>query len=192
MSRGERYIATKPCKHCEGLERYVSNRKCCQCNTMFYKIEIEAICDQCKCTYNKPQSRIRQRFCSSQCKELWRNDNTDYQAVKEKKYAERFSRRDFIRNYKMEKGCESCGYKEHPSALQLDHLDPSDKKYTLSQCISLSWKTLEEELKKCRVLCANCHAVHTYNQYHEGIFKKEKGNANVEAQLCSRKEDCDS
>jgi protein-arginine kinase activator protein McsA len=67
-------------------------------------------------------------------------------------------------DYKIEKGCEVCGYNEHPAALQFDHLDPSQKHEAVATMMSkrrppeLVW----EEIKKCRVLCANCHMVHTY------------------------------
>lgn len=191
MARGDRYVSETPCKHCEGVERYVSNRKCCSCNTQFKKREIEDSCDQCGCIYKRLECKNHKRFCSAQCKERWRNENTDYQSTKEVRYAERESRREFIREYKMERGCEWCGYNKHPSALHMDHIDPSLKKYTLSQCISRSWKALEEELPKCRVLCANCHAIHTYNQYHSGIFHKG-GNNGISEGLPAREKNSNS
>ena len=67
-------------------------------------------------------------------------------------------------DYKVEKGCESCGYNEHSAALQFDHIDPSQKHEAVATMMSkrrpaeLVW----EEIKKCRVLCANCHMVRTY------------------------------
>jgi hypothetical protein len=87
----------------------------------------------------------------------------------EKNYAqERYdARRSFINNYKLELGCESCGYNEHPVALEFDHLDPSTKKYSIgSQLMSMSWKAIYEEISKCRVLCANCHQIHTHESNH--------------------------
>ena len=87
----------------------------------------------------------------------------------EKNYAqERYdARRSFINNYKLELGCQSCGYNEHPVALEFDHLDPSTKKYSIgSQLMSMSWKAIHEEISKCRVLCANCHQIHTHESNH--------------------------
>ena len=67
-------------------------------------------------------------------------------------------------DYKVEKGCEMCGYNEHRAALQFDHIDPSTKVDSVANLISQ--RTYEEviwaEIAKCRVLCANCHAVHTH------------------------------
>lgn len=77
---------------------------------------------------------------------------------------------EFIRTLKLKTGCVLCGYKEHPSALQFDHVDLATKRFTISECISRGWATLHEELPKCRILCANCHAIHTFNQQKAGMF----------------------
>jgi hypothetical protein len=87
-----------------------------------------------------------------------------YQEQKASRYKERLARRDHMRAVKLKKGCEVCGYNSHPSALEFDHIDPATKTYSPSYTISLSWGAMLEEIAKCRVLCANCHAVHTYNQ----------------------------
>ena len=57
--------------------------------------------------------------------------------------------------------CKSCGYKKHPAALQFHHRDKSKKSFGISNKISSKWETLRVELKKCDLLCANCHAVVT-------------------------------
>lgn len=68
-----------------------------------------------------------------------------------------------LNNYKTAKGCEHCGYNEHAVALDFDHIDPNDKKFTISHRLDLSTiKTLMKEVRKCRVLCANCHRVKTH------------------------------
>lgn len=53
--------------------------------------------------------------------------------------------------------CAHCGESE-PVCLDFHHLDPSTKETNLSKGISsLSFKKLMDEIKKCIVLCANCH-----------------------------------
>lgn len=54
--------------------------------------------------------------------------------------------------------CEICGYNKCLSGLTFHHLDPSKKKFTISQSASKSLKELIKESKKCRLLCRNCHA----------------------------------
>ncbi len=66
----------------------------------------------------------------------------------------------FRKKVKLWFGCQICGYKDNPCALQFDHINPSEKKTNISRMDNHSMKSLKEEMRKCRVLCANCHAVH--------------------------------
>ena len=51
-----------------------------------------------------------------------------------------------------------------PCCYDFHHLDPSQKDTKVSQLIHLSSDRLEVEIKKCIMLCANCHRiVHSYN-----------------------------
>jgi hypothetical protein len=68
------------------------------------------------------------------------------------------ARREAASAYKLEKGCERCGYKEFACALDFDHLDPAQKSFDISARIDFGSPALvEAEMAKCRVLCANCH-----------------------------------
>lgn len=63
---------------------------------------------------------------------------------------------------KSDNGCIDCGYNKNPYALQFDHIDDNKKK-NVSDLIrsDYSWKTIKEEIDKCEVVCANCHAIRT-------------------------------
>lgn len=90
-----------------------------------------------------------------------------------KRYNER---RTFMDNYKLERGCELCGYNKHAVALDMDHINPKDKKFDIAKRLGLaSNERLMNELSKCRVLCANCHRVHSHTEGHSdsGIYNKE-------------------
>jgi hypothetical protein len=65
-------------------------------------------------------------------------------------------------------GCKDCGYSDHAQALQFDHID-DNKKASVSNLIrsDYSWKTILEEINKCEIRCANCHAVMTANRKDE-------------------------
>ena len=81
--------------------------------------------------------------------------------------SEQAERRKQLHAIKTATGCEICGYNESPSALQFDHLDPKEKKFNIGHYINAPLK-LAEELKKCRVLCANCHMRHTFDPEFNG------------------------
>lgn len=57
--------------------------------------------------------------------------------------------------------CQKCGYNKCEGALQFHHLDPKEKDFTIGQ-VSLSKELnmdiLYQEVDKCILVCANCHA----------------------------------
>ena len=55
--------------------------------------------------------------------------------------------------------CALCGYDRHLGALQFHHLDPRSKRLHISQDgVTLSLETIRREVRKCVLLCSNCHA----------------------------------
>ena len=55
--------------------------------------------------------------------------------------------------------CVICGYDKCHKSLCLHHLDPSQKELSFGKSFSnpTAWKTLVSELRKCVLVCANCH-----------------------------------
>ncbi len=53
--------------------------------------------------------------------------------------------------------CSICGYDKCSEALEFHHLDPKQKAFSISSNSNKKWETLEPEIKKCILLCANCH-----------------------------------
>jgi len=54
--------------------------------------------------------------------------------------------------------CAKCGYNKYPEVLEFHHKDTSKKNFNVSSkghC--RSWERVSEEIKKCVLLCANCH-----------------------------------
>ena len=93
-------------------------------------------------------------------------------AESKKKNAEK--NRAFVQRVKELLGCKLCGYKKSYHALQFDHIVPADKFLEISKMYGYSRKKLKNEIRKTRVLCANCHAIHTAKQYEEGVFSHEQ------------------
>lgn len=76
--------------------------------------------------------------------------------------------------YLAEKGCEECGERD-PRVLEYDHKKPKHKHRNVGRLITdgFGWEspTLKREVKKCRVLCSNCHRKHTIKQ--QGYYQDE-------------------
>ena len=93
----------------------------------------------------------------------------------------RVYRHSWIRDtYKTISGCESCGFNTHSSALQFDHIDPStkyrDSKGNLvspSSMVNCSLQVMLHEFAKCRILCANCHAIHTHTVQRSHLSERD-------------------
>lgn len=62
--------------------------------------------------------------------------------------------------------CALCGYNKCSAALALHHLDPSQKDFSLGaiRASIKSWNSIVIELKKCILVCHNCHS-----EIHNGI-----------------------
>lgn len=71
-------------------------------------------------------------------------------------------RREFVSKFKLDKGCKYCGYNKHACALDLHHT--KDKVCNVANMVNKQYKlkTIEEEISKCEVVCANCHRVITF------------------------------
>jgi len=60
--------------------------------------------------------------------------------------------------------CTKCGF-NHIAALDFHHEDPSTKEHNVNRLVSNKlFKKAYEEIKKCIVLCANCHRIHHYEE----------------------------
>ena len=115
------------------------------------------ICPECNIEFKKGNSV--HTFCTKKCLDK----NT------------RRKNRTWISEYKIQKGCEICRYNKHPVALHFDHKVPSEKEFNISLDMKRKKEDIEKEIKKCRVLCANCHAVETQRKDHYTMDMSKRG-----------------
>lgn len=79
-------------------------------------------------------------------------------------------KRSFIQRVKIRLGCKVCGYNKCASALHFNHIKPEDKQYNIAEMVKrFSMDAIKNEIRKCEVLCANCHAEHSEAQQHHMI-----------------------
>lgn len=95
----------------------------------------------------------------SRKKSFKKNKTQIYAQIKQREIA----KREYIdKKYKSDP-CVDCKNPFHPICMDFDHLDASLKIDGVSQLIhrGASLKKIEAEIKKCEVVCSNCHRLRT-------------------------------
>lgn len=123
----------KACKHC-GNEFPVDSMK----PTKVYCRE--------RCMRNAHNTRRRPRSSTRRVAEKRRQIG----AIRRNK--------EYIYQDKMARGCNRCT-ERRPSTLDYHHLDRTTKEFTISRLRAVSFERLIKEIKKCVLLCSNCHRV---------------------------------
>ena len=69
--------------------------------------------------------------------------------------------------------CNICGYTKCKEALEFHHLNPEEKDFSLSSVYKnpVSWYKIVQELRKCILVCANCHREVHYNKISIDVNK---------------------
>jgi hypothetical protein len=134
--------------------------------------------------YSKNREKILERKRQYRLKnpEKTKQWSKDHYEANKKDYIERAaekkrSQRAEWDEFKNTLSCTQCG-ENHPATLDFHHVvrDPSNHKVHRLVANGSITKA-REEIKKCVVLCSNCHRKHHYDEYQEKIKarKKKKG-----------------
>lgn len=78
--------------------------------------------------------------------------------------------------------CSRCGFNACIKALTFHHRDPSEKEGTIANMLDQSWAAVEKELRKCVLLCFNCHMIVHCEQDKEAQLAELGLNPNSECQ----------
>lgn len=70
--------------------------------------------------------------------------------------------------------CQRCGYDTCMRALEFHHLDPSKKDFGISKQLNRNVQDLKNEVDKCILLCANCHAEVHQELYEQGLLTEDE------------------
>lgn len=130
-----------------------------------------SICKRCNKEYRRTSGK--QKFCSRECnrKEFWDYVLTnEYKKVNDKYLSKKLERRYYwLNKYRITKGCSLCSYNKSACALDFNHIDPTTKIFSPMVGIRGSLKRLFTEIRKCEILCANCHREKTHE--HRNLAK---------------------
>lgn len=78
--------------------------------------------------------------------------------------------------------CQCCGYNKCIAALEFHHIDSLDKEISFGLSNRSSWEEISNELKKCILVCSNCHReIHhgnlkipsCFQQYDENLIEEQ-------------------
>ena len=82
---------------------------------------------------------------------------------------------EFLNDIKNNSKCCRCG-EDHPACLDFHHKDSSKKIIEVSKAVRNGWSLdkIKREIKKCIILCANCH-----RKLHYKIARSSNGRTRV-------------
>ncbi len=91
----------------------------------------------------------------------------------------------------MGNSCQICNYNKCNDALEFHHLDATQKEFGLGYIMAkpTKWTYIVEEMKKCILLCSNCHReVHkgvanipeVYQQFDESLLHTEEAKETIQ------------
>lgn len=85
----------------------------------------------------------------------------------ERRKARRVEMQAYVDKVKSENPCVDCGDTYHPCMMQFDHIG-TDKIRSVSDMMRYSvMSKMIEEIAKCELVCANCHALRTWRRQRE-------------------------
>lgn len=72
--------------------------------------------------------------------------------------------KEWFETYKNSLVCEKCGFTGHCAAIDFHH-DNGDKLFNVAKLAgqTSNKNRIEKEIKKCKVLCSNCHRILHWN-----------------------------
>lgn len=81
----------------------------------------------------------------------------------ERKRQARDRNKEYIRQIKEKHPCADCGEHYHYSQMDFDHIT-GKKRHNLARYANsaVSIATIKDEIKKCEIVCANCHRYRTW------------------------------
>lgn len=118
-------------------------------NRQWRKRNIEAVREGQR-SYTRKNKEERKEY-----NKAWRSSNREY--IRERAQERYRELRLWFSDLKKQMGCKECGITD-VRLLEFHHIDPDSKLFTIGNG-TRGKAILEEEIKKCELLCANCHKI---------------------------------
>ena len=75
--------------------------------------------------------------------------------------------RNKVRQVKEETPCADCKVNYPYFVMDFDHLE--NKQFNVSEYASRGWATIQKEIEKCEIVCANCHRARTHARLYNSV-----------------------
>ena len=156
------------CYHCRVVNRVGKNVECSWCKTPLYRRPCQIKKRKRHFCSNKCQSQFASKYLSGKNNKLWKGgeeaNHKKYRELTNKRKTENKQRVISVLGGK----CCICGYDKCSGALECHHINPKEKDTNICKMIGKEWnEKIENELKKCKLLCSNCHREHHWNEKYK-------------------------
>lgn len=127
-------------------------------------------CSKCKVQKSKSEfsrNKRRKDGLQSECKTcraayLRKNYKENKKRYMASARLGRQKRASLLKEIKHMKPCVDCGVRYPHYVLDFDHRDPSKKNMCVAYLVRYSTPKMLEEIKKCDLVCSNCHRERTH------------------------------
>lgn len=183
--------ATRICPECKSTITYKTlghrndaekhNRCCRKCGYKSgqWKLKPNSKCQIChKPIYRIPSRLGTNHFCSYGCRNKYYSKENSF-VWKGGEYLPYKKGREIDWTRRREKKakalclignkCSICGYDKCIASLDFHHKNPLEKNDTLKDLWSRRWEIIEIEIKKCIILCSNCHREHHFVEREKNV-----------------------
>lgn len=134
-------------------------------------VENEKVCSRCRKVKSIEEFNFRNKKLNikhSYCRDCGKVFTRKHYKHNKSQYLKRNllaykKRRNFVHQSKS-KPCADCGIEYPYYVMDFDHREDEIKKYQLHQVARLKMETIESEIAKCDVVCANCHRERTFQR----------------------------
>lgn len=133
----------KYCRQCKQEKPFSEFRQRPNPNRIVYR----SWCLPCENAYGKIQQRKRRAEKGAEIREYMRQRSADNRA--------------WVTEKKESSPCMDCGEFHKGCVMQYDHKPQYIKTRDVSKMVSFSRERIQEEIDKCDLVCANCHAYRT-------------------------------
>lgn len=144
-------------EYCRGRYWRLNNKSRISRYQKRYRLKTPLLCKHCKLSIPDKFRKCGVVFCSDKC----RKEGEKLRAkVRRQTASQKFG------EYKRRIGCQQCGYNKNPACLDFHHKDGKEKERRITAGLwNCNTELFKEELKKCKLLCKNCH----YDLHHPNI-----------------------